>query len=195
MSTNRLASFEDRVNYNRIQANAPMQCSCGSTHFFQISVQEYSNRGYGMAQLQSLSMQPGGGYICVCGLPVALNDTATGKAAEGGRGRFLRSVEVAIEKRNSLTPQALAKGFVSLAEHQELLARSEALQETVDAITEHLEADDEDEEESAEEPAKEDAEQTEPKPAAVKTAAKKSAAKKAAKLWQRNQSFVIRYAM
>lgn len=49
------SQYEERFQANNRAANAAMQCVCGSQHFFQVQTQQFSNRGYGTAQLQSLT--------------------------------------------------------------------------------------------------------------------------------------------
>jgi hypothetical protein len=144
LGTGRIATYEERVNLVRAADRVAMRCECGSTHFYVVQVQEYKNQGYGTAQIQGLSMQPETAYICVCGLPVAINDTSGGKAT-GNRARFLQSIEYGVKDRHKLSLQAIAKGCVSIQEHKNLQLQLEALKVTVKLITDHLAEEDEEE--------------------------------------------------
>lgn len=139
MSTNnavvqgRVNSVHDRVNALTSRVNQPMTCgSCGSTHFYVVRAEEFSDSGYNSAQLRSLTMNQDALYVCLCGAPVPLKDTSVGKGSESGRARFLKSLQLALDYQRKNNTQSLAKGVVSLGEHEELKEQLATVQEQVD---------------------------------------------------------------
>lgn len=145
MSTNpaaqgRTSNVQERFQHLNQKVNTPMQCECGSTHFYVVRAEEFADNGYASAQIRSLSTNTEALYLCVCGLPVQLRDSATGKASDGPRGRFLKSLQTAIAHKSKNTPQGLAQGFVSLAEHEEVKADVATAKEQIEWLMSAVEA-------------------------------------------------------
>lgn len=142
MSTNlaapagRPSALHDRFQALNTRVNTPMQCECGSTHFYVVRAEEFADNGYSSAQIRSLSTNTEALYICVCGRPVTLKDTSQGKNADGPRARFLKSLGAAIEFQKQTSLKDLAKGFISIECRADMDARTDELAEKVEWLME-----------------------------------------------------------
>jgi hypothetical protein len=83
-------------------------------------MEEFADNGLYLNHLRSISATSEAMHICACGTPVAMKDTAQGKGSERPRGRFLKSLQLAVKFQKKSDPQNLAQGFISLAEYTEL---------------------------------------------------------------------------
>ena len=103
--------------------NVPMACeTCGSTFFIKSSAREYSNGGYGSAEFRELSGQARSVYVCLCGAPMPMKSLLprAGHRPNSENDHFLTSLQKAVAYRKANQLQQVAKGCVSLAEHEEL---------------------------------------------------------------------------
>lgn len=138
MSTNqapmgRQTSLHDRIHQTVAKANAPMVCgACTGTHFTLLRPEEFTDNGYNSATFRSISTNTDPAYICMCGQPYPMKDSAIGKgAAEGSRARYLKSLALAIDYRKRQGLSAIAEGTVSIEEHKLVVEQVNALVETV----------------------------------------------------------------
>ena len=151
----RFASTIENPSAFSPRVTPPMTCpSCGSTHFVKALAEEFSNTGYGSAEFRALStgFQPLSVYVCLCGTPMPVQGLAQEcHYNDHPKGRYLRSLHKAIAHRKAQQPQLLARGFVSLAEYEELrdqvAMQQEQIEGLLDAIAalEHAKGDDSDE--------------------------------------------------
>ena len=132
----RPTGLQDRLQTLTSKVNTPMACVCGSTHFYVVRTAEYADNGYASAQIRVLSQNEEPMHLCVCGRPVTLKDTsAASKNNDGPRARFLKSLQAAIAYQNSTNLQEIAKGFVSIQEHDNTKATIDELRAQVDWLT------------------------------------------------------------
>jgi hypothetical protein len=149
----RQSSVNERYNEAAAINETPMACSCGSTHFFKLSSEQYNNNGYATAQFRSLSSNTESAYICLCGNVFPINEPVNVRATGTSRAKFLNSLKTAIDYQKKNNPQGLAQGFVSIEEHKASLETIAELQErvdwlmiTVETLAGHVAVEDEDEE-------------------------------------------------
>jgi hypothetical protein len=107
---------------------------CGGTWFYKVTVEQFSDGGYGSAQFRSLSMTPETAYICLCGTIVE-NKEAMGRGVDSRHGHFLSAIRTALEhqKRNSV--QVVASTCASIEEVEQLRQRVNWLEEAIASFT------------------------------------------------------------
>jgi len=107
---------------------------CSGTWFYKVTVEQFSDGGYGSAQFRSLVMTPETAYICLCGTIVE-NKEATGRGIESRHGHFLSAIRIALEhqKRNSV--QLVAATCASIDEVEQLRQRVDWLETAISSFT------------------------------------------------------------
>jgi hypothetical protein len=129
----RATNLHERIHQTVTKANAPMSCgACGGTHFNLVRAEEFTDNGYNSATFRSISTNTDPAYVCLCGQPYPMKDSAVGKgSSEGSRARYLKSLSLAIDYRKKQGLSAIADGTVSIAEHQQVVEQVNGLIETV----------------------------------------------------------------
>jgi len=125
----------DRINDLQGRANTAMACPrCNGTWFYKVTVEQFSDGGYGSAQFRSLSMTPETAYVCLCGAIVE-NKESVGRGVDSRHGYFLGAIRTALEcqKRNSV--QQVAASCASIEEVEELRDRVKWLEEAITSFT------------------------------------------------------------
>jgi hypothetical protein len=112
-----------------------MVCSeCGSTFFYKVSAEQFSNAGYGSAAFRSLSTSQESVYVCLCGRVCDVNDTTGARSSIDRHAQFINALRVAINRQKKNSPQSVAEQCASLEDVSNLETRIKWLEDVVDVL-------------------------------------------------------------
>lgn len=100
----------DRLMKGGSQGDVATCENCGSTYFYSINAEQFSQQGYGSVEYNALGGNPRAAKVCLCGTPLPTKANARGTAqTRGAQEEFFRSLTAAREYIANNSIKTLAK--------------------------------------------------------------------------------------